>query len=100
MHILGQNPAVWAVVRVVLQGEFFGDGKEPDREATTEELKMLQYNTQARDILFNCLCPEEFNKISCLENAKEILWLICTKVPSPSGNLSWMCYKVNLTSSR
>ena len=25
MHILGHNPAVWAVVRVGLQGEFFGD---------------------------------------------------------------------------
>ena len=33
---------------------------------------MLQYNTQACDILFNGLCPEEFNKISRLENAKEI----------------------------
>jgi hypothetical protein len=55
-----------------LQGEFFEDGKEPDREATAEELKMLQYNAQACDILFNSLCPEEFNKSSCLENAKEI----------------------------
>jgi len=33
---------------------------------------MLQYNAQACDILFNGLCPEEFNKISRLENAKEI----------------------------
>ena len=72
MHILGHNPAVWAVVCAGLQGEFFEDGKEPDREATTEELKMLQYNAQACDILFNGLCPEEFNKISRLENAKEI----------------------------
>ena len=70
MHILGHNPAVWAVVRVGLQGEFFGDGKELDREATTEELKMLQYNPQACNNLFNCLCPEEFNKIRHLENAK------------------------------
>jgi hypothetical protein len=71
-HILGHNPIVWAVVRVGLQGEFFEDGKESDHEATTEELKMLQYNAQACDILFNGLWPEEFNKISCLENAKEI----------------------------
>ena len=41
MHILGNNPAVWAVVHVVLQGEFFEYGREPDREATAEELKML-----------------------------------------------------------
>src|SRR3954463_7602514 len=41
-------------------------------EATAEELKMFQYNAQACDIIFNCLCPEEFNKISRLENAKEI----------------------------
>ena len=47
MHILGHNPAVWAIVRVGLQGDFF-DGKEPNREANAEELKMLQYNAQAR----------------------------------------------------
>ena len=72
MHILGHNPIVWAVVCVGLQGDFFKDGKEPDCEATVEELKMLQYNAQACDILFNGLCLEEFNKISQLENAKEI----------------------------
>ncbi|XBI48125.1 hypothetical protein VPH35_111936 [Triticum aestivum] len=33
---------------------------------------MLQYNAQACDIIFNGLCPEEFNKINRLENAKEI----------------------------
>ncbi|SPT16297.1 unnamed protein product [Triticum aestivum] len=71
MHILGHNPAVWAIVCIGLQGEFF-DGREPNREATAEELKMLQYNAQACDILFNGLCPEEFNKISRLVNAKEI----------------------------
>ena len=54
-----------------LESEFF-DERELNREATAEELKMLQYNAQACDILFNGLCPEEFNKISCLENAKEI----------------------------
>ena len=41
MHILGHNPAVWAIVCIGLQGEFF-DGREPNREATAEELKMLQ----------------------------------------------------------
>ena len=70
-HILGHNPVVWVVVRLALQGEFFGDRKEPDREAIAEELKMFPYNVQACDILFNCLCPEEFNKISHLENGKE-----------------------------
>ena len=74
MHILGHNPAVCAIVCIGLQGEFF-DGREPNREAIVEELKMLQYNAQACDILFNRLCPEEFNKISCLENAKEI-WIL------------------------
>ena len=85
MNILGYNPTVWAVVRVGLQGEFFGDGKESNREATAEELKMLQYNAQACDILFNCLCPEEFNKSAVLRMQKRfgILWLICTKEPSP-----------------
>src|SRR3989337_1323318 len=72
MPILGHNPAIWAIVRVGLQGEFFEDGKEPDHEATAEELKMLQYNAQACDILFNGLCPKEFNNISRLKNAKEI----------------------------
>ena len=71
MHILGHNPAVWAIVCIGLQDEFF-DGREPNREATAKELKMMQYNAQACDILFNGLCPEEFNKISRLENAKEI----------------------------
>ena len=65
MHILGHNPADCAIVCVGLQGDFF-DGKEPNREATADELKMLQYNAQACDILFNVLCPEEFDKISLL----------------------------------
>ena len=43
MYILGHNPAVWAIVRIGSQGEFF-DGREPNREATAKELKMLQYN--------------------------------------------------------
>src|SRR5215216_7958343 len=71
MHILGHNPAVWAIVCIGLQGEFF-DGREPNHEATAKELKMLQYDAQACDILFNGLCLEEFNKMSRLENAKEI----------------------------
>mgnify|MGYP005831189463 CR=1 FL=1 len=73
MHILGHNPVVWAIVHIGLQGDFFKDGKEPDREASVEEMKMLRYDAQACDILFNGLCPEESNKISRLENAKE-LW--------------------------
>src|SRR5215216_5203178 len=73
MHILGHNPTVWAIVRIGLQGDFFEDGRGPDREASAEERKMLQYNAQVCDILFNGLCPKEFNKISRLENAKEIL---------------------------
>ena len=72
MHILGHNPAVWAIVSIGLQGEYFEDGREPDREVFVEESKMLQYNAQACDIVFNGLCPEEFNKISRLEDAKEI----------------------------
>lgn len=72
MHILGHNPAVWDVVRVGVQGDFFGEVKEPDRDATLEELKMLQFNAKVCDILFNCLCPKEFNKMSLLENVKEI----------------------------
>ena len=27
MHILGHNPVVWDVVRVGVQGDFFGEGK-------------------------------------------------------------------------
>ena len=65
------TPPYFAIVCVGLQGDFF-DGKEPNREATADELKMLQYNDQACDILFNGLCLEEFNNISHLENAKEI----------------------------
>src|SRR3954470_21189347 len=72
MHILGHNPAAWGIICVGMQGDFFEEGKVPDREATPEELRMLQNNAQACDILFNALCPEEFNKISRLENAKEI----------------------------
>ena len=102
MHILGHNPVVWAVVRVGLQGDFFEDGKEPDRVATTEELKMLQYNAQACDILFNSLRPKNSTKSAALRMQRKfgILWLICMRVPNPSRNLSWMCSKVNLISSR
>ena len=83
MHILGHNPAVW--VCIGLQGDFFEDGKEPDHEATAEEMKMLQYNAQACDILFNALCPNNSTKSAALRMRRKfgILWLICTKVPSP-----------------
>ena len=84
-----------------LQGEFF-DGREPNCKATADELKMLQCNAQACDILFNGLCPEEFNKVSRLENAKEI-WdnLVDMHVGTESVKESnWMYLKVNLTSSK
>src|SRR6187399_2751552 len=82
MHILGHNLAAWGIICVCMQGEFFEEGKVPDREATPEELRMLQNNAQARDILFNALCPEEFNKSAVLRMLKRfgILWLKCTKV--------------------
>lgn len=64
--------AYGGVIRVGVQDNYFGEGHEPDRDATVDELKMLQLNSQACDIIFNCLCPEEFNKINRLENAKEI----------------------------
>ena len=88
-------------MRIGLQGEFF-DGREPNREASAEELKMLQYNAQTCDILFNGLCPKELNRISRLENTKEIR---DTLVDMDEGtdsirNPSWMCFKVNLTSSK
>ena len=66
MHIIGHNPTVWVVVCVGLQGEFFEDGREPDREATVEELKMLQYNAQACDIIFNGLAPKNSAKSAAL----------------------------------
>ena len=72
MHILGHNPVVLVVVRIGLQDEYYEDGREPDREASVDEMNLLQYNAQACDILFHGLCPKEFNKISRLENAKEI----------------------------
>ena len=53
MHINGHNPTIWVVVRIGLQGEYFEDGREPGREPSAKELKMLQYNAQACDILFN-----------------------------------------------
>ena len=75
MHILGHNPAVWAIVSIGLQGEFF-DGIELNGEATAEELKMLQYNAQACDILFNGLCPEEFNKKSAILRMQRKFWIL------------------------
>ena len=50
MHIPGHNPAVWAIVCVGLQGDFF-DGKEPNREATADELKML--HTMLKLVIFS-----------------------------------------------
>ena len=34
--------------------------------------RQKKYKAQACDILFNGLCPEEFNKINRLENAKKL----------------------------
>ena len=73
MHILGHNTAVWAIV-VGLQGEFF-DGREPNREATVEELKMLQYNAQAYDILFNGLCSKNSTKSAVLRMQRKFVTL-------------------------
>ena len=66
MHILGHNPAVWAIICIGLQGEFVEDGREPNHEATAEELKMLQYNAQACNILFNGLCLKNSTKSAVL----------------------------------
>ena len=41
MHIIGHNPAIWAIVHIGLQGEYFEDWREPDHEVSVEELKML-----------------------------------------------------------
>ena len=70
MHILGYSHSVWDVIRVGVQGDFFGEGREPDHDAIAEELKMLQFNAQASDIIFIYLCPKELIKINHLENAK------------------------------
>jgi hypothetical protein len=64
MYILGHNPSVWALVLNGLQGD--------PQDNVVEQLKRIQLNAQACDILFNSLCPKEFNKISCLESAKDI----------------------------
>ena len=100
MDIFVHNPTVWAVICIGLQGELFEDGRELDHEAAAEELKMMQYNDQACYIIYNGLCPEEFNEIICLENAKEI-W--DTLVDMHEGTVSVKeskldGFKVNLTS--
>ena len=46
----GNYPAVWAFVCIGLQGEFF-DGREPNREASEDELKMLQYNADRKSVV-------------------------------------------------
>ena len=55
MHMLGFNPHVCAVMRVGVQGNFFEEGHELDRDATPHELKMFPLNAQACDIIFNYL---------------------------------------------
>ena len=74
MHILGHNPAIWVIVCIGLQGEFF-DVREPNREATAEELKMLQYNAQACDILFKGLCPKNSAKSAILRMQSKLVIL-------------------------
>lgn len=64
MHILDHNPPIWVVILNGVQGN--ADA------AVEEQLLKIQLSAQACDIRFNALCPKEFNKISYLENAKEI----------------------------
>ena len=75
MHILGHNPTVWAIMCISLQGEFF-DGREPNREATAEELKILEYNTQACDIL---VMPR-IHCARCLPVIRHLCHVICLRV--------------------
>lgn len=72
IHILSHNMPIWEIIVVGLQAEFFQGGLVPGHEATPNELKIIQDNTQACGILFNSLCPQEFKKISRLQSAKEI----------------------------
>ena len=65
MHILGHNPAVRDIVYIGLQGEFF-NGREPNHEATAEELKMLQYNAQACDTSSMDCAPKNSTKSAIL----------------------------------
>ena len=61
MHILGHNPTVWAIICIGLQGEFF-DGREPNREATVEELKMLQYKRSSLQYPLQWIVPQRIQQ--------------------------------------
>lgn len=65
MHIFGHNLAFWAAIVVGIQSEFFQDAQgKLERGQTCRRIE--------GDILFNSFCPDEFNKISCLGNTREI----------------------------
>lgn len=69
------------------EGAVFHDAQEqPAREPATEEIKRIQLNAQASDILFNTLCPKEFNQISHLDNAKEI-WDTLMKIHASTSSM-------------
>jgi hypothetical protein len=51
---------------------FHDTQEQPPCGPTAEQLKRVQLITLACDILFNSICPKEFNQINCLDNTKEI----------------------------
>ena len=65
MHILGHNPTVWAIVCIGLQGELF-DGREPNCDATAEELKCC--NTMLKLVIFSSTdcAPKNSTKLAVL----------------------------------
>ena len=87
MHILGHNPAAWGIICVGMQGEFFEEGKVPDREATPEELRMLQNNAQASFPMSSMLSLD--HEIVQLPDTVGMLWVYQT------SQRNWVAIKVH-----
>ena len=71
MHIQAADPELWRIVSK-------GFTEVEDEKDVTDQLKKDRHlNNQASDILFNALTEDQFNRISKLNNAKEIWDTLC-----------------------
>ena len=64
-HLTSIDPLIWPIVQ---DGFVVLDGTNP----THEELKKIHLNARATNSIFGSLSPDEYNRVSTLDSAKEV----------------------------
>jgi hypothetical protein len=67
-HLFSLHPCIWDIVENGMQSVDIDD----ENYNAIHMQEMIHKNTQATTVLLASLCRDEYNKVSGLDNAKEI----------------------------